>query len=57
MTTHSSNYYFVKVLGYTSLPKLELLMIHLFILLLKWEGCRLPQSVFDSIFMLLGCTF
>lgn len=45
MKTNSSNDYSVKVLGYISLPKLELLLAHLFILLLKCEGWRLPEGV------------
>lgn len=48
MKTHSPNDYSVKVLGYTSLPKLELLLAHLFILLLKCEGWRLPENVLTA---------
>lgn len=40
MEAHISNDYFVIVLGYTSVPKLEFLLVHLFIFLLKCEGWR-----------------
>lgn len=49
MKIYSSNDYFVKVLlkfwVTPKMPKLELLPVHLFRLLLKCEGWRLPESV------------